>query len=114
MIKVAVQLKGIVRKHSALLDERITPSQKKAISAFLEVDQPASSGSYAPQSGQVFGVLKNMKESFEANLAASQREESDSAAAYVDLKSAKQDEITAGQTQVSDKSLQLGNTDEKL
>merc|ERR1719262_1010911 len=84
------------------------------INALVQEDQPANAGSYAPQSGQVFGVLKNMKESFEANLAASQREESDSAAAYVDLKSAKQDEITAGQTQVSDKSLQLGNTDEKL
>jgi len=32
--------------------------------------QAPSDGSYAPQSGQIFGILKNMKESFEANLAA--------------------------------------------
>jgi len=114
LMNVYVTMKDELHKHAELLGEVVTPTQKRMINALVQEDQPANAGSYAPQSGQVFGVLKNMKESFEANLAASQREESDSAAAYVDLKSAKQDEITAGQTQVSDKSLQLGNTDEKL
>merc|ERR1719456_591885 len=84
------------------------------INAFVDMDQPANAGSYAPQGGEVFGILKNMKETFEANLAASQREESDNQAAYTDLKAAKQEEISAGQSQLQTKTNELGSTDEKL
>merc|ERR1719443_2063006 len=38
--------------------------------------QPAGAGeSYAPASGQILGILKQMKEEFETNLASSQKEE---------------------------------------
>jgi outer membrane murein-binding lipoprotein Lpp len=54
-----------------------------------------------------------MKETFETNLAASQREEMENQKAYEDLKAAKEEEIAAGQSQVDTKTVQLGNTDEK-
>merc|ERR1719163_576762 len=49
--------------------------------------------SYAPASGQIFGILKQMKEDFEVNLADSQKAEKKSVAEYETLKAAKEDEI---------------------
>jgi len=52
--------------------------------------------SYAPQSGQIFGILKQMKEDFEANLSESQKSEAKAQAQYDALKAAKEDEIETG------------------
>ena len=43
-----------------------------------------------PRSGAIFGILKQMKETFESNLSSSQKEEMQSQAAYEDLKAAKE------------------------
>merc|ERR1719380_341421 len=68
---------------------------------------------HAPQSGEIFGILKGMKESFESNLAASQREETDNNNAYEDLKAAKTSEIAAGKSLSETKTQELATTDEK-
>jgi hypothetical protein len=54
-----------------------------------------------------------MKETFEANLAASQKEEQANQKAYEDLKAAKEEEIAAGQAQLDSKTQELADTDEK-
>merc|ERR1719316_1870441 len=69
--------------------------------------------SYAPQSGAIFGILKQMKESFETNLASSQKEEMQAQAAYEDLKAAKESEIKAGQELMETKEQELADTDSK-
>merc|ERR1712039_314824 len=69
--------------------------------------------SYAPQSGEIFGILKQMKETFESNLSASQKEEMANQKAYEDLKAAKEAEIAAGQEQVDSKTQEIATTDEK-
>jgi len=53
--------------------------------------------SYAPQSGQIFGIINQMKEDFEANLSEQQKAEANSQAQYDALKAAKEDEIATGQ-----------------
>merc|ERR1712032_941323 len=70
--------------------------------------------SYAPQSGEIYGILRQMQETFEANLADAQKEESADQKAYEDLKAAKMAEISAGQEQVDKKTAELADTDEKL
>mmetsp|Transcript_50570 Transcript_50570/g.110061 ORF Transcript_50570/g.110061 Transcript_50570/m.110061 type:complete len:679 (+) Transcript_50570:93-2129(+) len=55
--------------------------------------------SYSPQSGQINGILKQMKEEFEANLATAQSEEKKSISDFQQLKAAKQAEIDAGKKQ---------------
>merc|ERR1719478_1012228 len=52
--------------------------------------------SYAPQSGQIFGILNQMKEDFEVNLSEAQKAEAKSKAEYETLKAAKDDEIATG------------------
>ena len=55
-----------------------------------------------------------MKESFESNLSASQKEEMQNQAAYEDLKKAKEAEIKAGQDQKDTKTQELADTDQTL
>jgi len=62
-------------------------------SAFLAIPGMQS---YAPKSGQIFGILKQMKEDFEANLSEAQKAEAKAKAEYESLKAAKEDEIATG------------------
>merc|ERR1719375_909456 len=54
-----------------------------------------------------------MKESFETNLANSQKEEMESQAGYEDLKAAKEEEIAAGTELADTKTQELATSDEK-
>jgi len=110
LVNIAALLRHHKYKYGASVDEAITSVQKQQLTEFLQ--NPFKS--YAPQSGAIFGILKNMKENFETNLAASQKEEKDNSNAYKELKEAKEKEIEAGQEQINVKSTQLGDTDEKL
>jgi len=69
--------------------------------------------SYAPQGGEIFGILKQMKETFETNLASTQKEEGANQKSYESLKQAKEAEIKAGQAQIDTKTQELADTDEK-
>jgi hypothetical protein len=69
--------------------------------------------SYAPQGGEIFGILTNMKESFEANLATAQKNEADAISAYQELKAAKEDEIANGNSQIEAKIQEQATADEK-
>jgi hypothetical protein len=55
-----------------------------------------------------------MKETFESNLSASQKEEMANQKAYEELKAAKEAEIAAGQAQVETKTQELADTNERL
>merc|ERR1712216_951911 len=57
---------------------------------------------------------KQMKETFESNLSASQKEEAANQKAYEDVKAAKEEEIAAGQAQIDTKTQELADTDQKL
>merc|ERR1712037_305841 len=106
-------------KHAALLQGVLTHSERKAASAFIQAPEdyfdasPTFKQSYAPQSGEIFGILKQMKETFETNLSSSQKEEMANQKAYEELKAAKEDEIKAGQEQIDSKTQELADTDEK-
>jgi chromosome segregation ATPase len=107
---VQLVLKQTLSRYSSVLDGSISPSQQKIVKEFMQAEAPA----YAPQSGEIFGILKNMKETFEANLENSQKEEAENQKAYEDLKSAKTEEIKSGQNQVDKKTTEMAATDEKL
>merc|ERR1712008_134383 len=75
--------------------------------------KPTFKQSYAPQSSEIFGILRQMLETFEANLSQSQKEEMENQKAYEDVKAAKEAEIAAGQEQIDKKTAELADTDEK-
>merc|ERR1712157_619458 len=108
-----------MQKHSSLLQGVLTHSERRAVAAFVQAPQdyfdasPTFKQSYAPQSGEIFGILRQMRETFEANLADSQKEEMANQKAYEDLKAAKEEEIAAGQAQIDSKTQELADTDSK-
>merc|ERR1719345_389796 len=96
-----------------------THTERKAVAAFIPAPEdyfdaePTFKQSYAPQSGEIFGILNQMKETFESNLSVSQKEETTNQKAFEDLKAAKEEEIAAGQAQIDAKTTELADTDEK-
>merc|ERR1712203_217498 len=119
ILSVAATIQHEMSSHSDLLRGVITPSQKRAVASFIQAPQdyfdakPTFKQSYAPQSGEIFGILRQMLETFEANLSQSQKAEMENQKAYEDLKAAKEDEIAAGQEQIDKKTAELADTDEK-
>merc|ERR1740127_13359 len=113
-------VQAAMQMHGDLLKGVFTHKQRRAVAAFLQSPQdyfdaePTFKQSYAPQSGEIFGILKQMKETFEANLAQTQKDEQNNQKAYEELKAAKEEEIKAGQDQIDAKTQELASTDEKL
>merc|ERR1719229_1899535 len=120
VLGVAATLQHEMSKHASLLKGVLSPSERRNAAAFVQAPQdyfdaqPTFKQSYAPQSGEIFGILRQMKETFESNLSDSQKEELANQKAYEDLKAAKEEEIAAGQAQLDTKSQELATTDEKL
>jgi len=100
-----------VAKNSKMLESVLTHTERRKIGAFI---QESASAKYAPQSGEIFGILEQMKESFEANLAELQKEEAANIKAFQELKAAKEEEISAGQDQIDAKTQENADADEKL
>merc|ERR1712190_202149 len=117
---VAATLQHEIQKHATMLQGVLTHSERKTVNAFVQAPEdyfdasPTFKQSYAPQSGEIFGILRQMKETFEANLSDAQKEEMANQKAYEDLKAAKEAEIAAGQSQIDTKTQELADTDEKL
>jgi len=116
-LSVVATMEKELRVHKDLLREVITPEQRRKIRSFAQdpdafLQSESSSQSSAP-SAEIYGMLKQMKETFETNLAASQREETENQHAYEDVKSAKKAEIAAGQSQLDTKTEELAATDQK-
>eukprot|EP00928_Gymnodinium_smaydae_P091524 TRINITY_DN75245_c0_g1_i1.p1 TRINITY_DN75245_c0_g1~~TRINITY_DN75245_c0_g1_i1.p1 ORF type:complete len:744 (+),score=264.14 TRINITY_DN75245_c0_g1_i1:90-2234(+) len=108
--------RDLVTTHRSLLQGTITPRQRRVVLALQESGGGQASNlrqGYAPQSGEIFGILKQMKETFETNLAASQKEESEALKAFEALKAAKQEEIAATSSSAEEKRVQLADAQEK-
>merc|ERR1719375_1114139 len=105
---VATRIQHIM--HDDALKHVLTHSKRQVVTAFIE---STAKHTYAPQSGEIFGILGQMKETFETNLASAQKDEAASVKAYEELKAAKEDEISEGQTMLDEKTQQLASADEK-
>ena len=128
LVSISTLLWHQMHKHSDILGEVIIPRQKRIIASFAQAQedhckatapmqtgkQVQSAGNYALTSGEIFGILKQMKETFDANLLQTQNEETENQKAYEDPKAVKEDEIAAGQEQIETKTQELAITDEKL
>jgi len=102
----------VLQNHRGLLEANLLPSQKRKLFSFVQ--QAPSAGSYAPASGEIIGILKQMKETFESNLAQTQKDETNGQSDYENLKATKEDEMKAGSDQLELKTQELATTDEKL
>jgi chaperonin cofactor prefoldin len=76
-------------------------------------DSDASNTGYEPASGEILGILKQMKESFESNLAHAQHAEAQAGDEFDQLKAAKETQIKTSTNLVDTKMGELARTDEK-
>merc|ERR1719188_1251978 len=119
ILGVAATLQHEMQKHASLLKGVLTHSERRAVAAFIQAPEdyfdasPTFKQSYAPQSGEIFGILRQMLETFESNLSEAQKEEMANQKAYEDLKAAKEAEIAAGMAQIDTKTAELADTDSK-
>merc|ERR1719262_670430 len=112
MKQVSSSVQYLLEKHEGLLLASLLPSQQQKVLSFMQ--QAPSAGSYAPASGEIIGILKQMKETFESNLAQTQKDETKGSSDYENLKATKEDEIKAAADQLELKTQELATTDEKL
>merc|ERR1719201_1545569 len=80
--------------------------------SFLE--GPMGNKSYNSRSGDIFGVLNQMKETFETSLAAERSEEKTAVSDFEALSASKMKEISARKEQVLDKTAALSAAKEEL
>merc|ERR1719324_1150282 len=113
-------LKVVSRVRSALLDsprlDMLSDDKARLMKTFFEdplsllqepvdyYDQKAQAkASYSPQSATIMGILKDMYDTFGADLEKSNQEESDAQKAFEDLMAEKQQQIADWTAQVTDK-----------
>jgi len=74
----------------------------------------AGATSYTAQSSSIFGMLQQMQETFEKNLAELQKQEVEAELAFQRLRAAKETQMQAAGAAVEEKTLQLTDTNERV
>lgn len=109
------QIRGVARtlealKTTQLAKDTLGRDKVAVLKAFLQQAEEGSSmsrlripgfKSYEPQSGQIFGILKQMQEEFEADLTFAQETEKKAVEDFKALRAAKQAELEAGKKQLT-------------
>merc|ERR1719238_14548 len=119
VLGVAAVLQHEMRKHGDLLEGVLTHKQRREATAFVQQPTdyfdatPTFKQAYAPQSGEIFGILTQMKETFEMNLAELQKDEGGGQKEYEDVKAGKEAELAAGADSIEKKTQELADTDQK-
>merc|ERR1719421_177214 len=91
-MQVAAMLHRVVTKHGDLIKSVITHKQHRVLTAFLQQPsdymdaEPTFKQSYAPQSGEILGILKQMLEEFETDLSTAQKDEIAAQTQFEELK----------------------------
>jgi len=88
-------------RHGADLNE----VDRQTLTAFLSASEASS---YAPQSGQIVGILKEMGDTMAADLAAAIKTEEDAIKTYNDLMAAKKEEVDALTAEIEKKLKRIG------
>merc|ERR1712032_1351174 len=93
-----------LRSANVLSFKKLSKAQLEALRAFL--DEPQATGSsflripgmksHAPQSGQIFGILKQMIADFKDDISGAQQREADAVKEFEALRAAKEKEIKTG------------------
>merc|ERR1719401_2365517 len=90
---------------------QMSASDLDILSSFLSEGEglPYAAGDYAPKSGQIIGILKQMKDTFEKNLAETIAQEQESIKDFESLAEAKQKEYEAHVAAIEEKLPRMGN-----
>lgn len=123
---VAAEVRGVVERHAHQLKSVLTNSERRAVISLIQIEKPGytheaflqswapDKGSKKQPSGQIFGTLASMKETFEANLAYARKQENENQKSYEMLKTAKTQTIDKLQLKTESEHSQLATINEKI
>jgi len=97
-------------KRAIAANMQMTDDDRQSVLSFLS-GSSQSDGGYIPKSNEVVGILKNMKESFDSDLAAVEQQESEAAKIFADLISAKTKEVESLSASIEKKTARVGELD---
>merc|ERR1719379_3306640 len=118
--KSLIQVAQALKRHTALAEQSVAPHLRSQVREMLQassgaislLQQPVAAQSYAPQSGAIFGILKQMKESFETNLESGKQEENKSVSDYQNLKSTKETQVKGAKDKIFTKTEEMAKAKE--
>merc|ERR1719515_189538 len=106
-----LDLQSQVQSALQLASGMMNPAQQSATTAFL---QAPFTGTYTSQSAQVLGIIKNMRDTFEANLADARETEKNAIAAYKKFMKIKKEAYDEMSDSYDEKQKSLGGNDGSL
>lgn len=106
-----LKLKSTLKSAFQAASVHLTSKQKSALDSFI---QAPFTGTYTSQSGEILGILKNMKETFTANLEQAEATEKAAVEAHDKLMKIKNEEFDTMESQYEEKQGILGTNDESL
>merc|ERR1719281_258591 len=118
LLQVANTLRSIPKMALHAVPPHMRPQLRELLQApreglsLLQQPPPGGASNYEPQSGAIFGVLKQMKETFETNMEEGKKEEADGAAQYEELKNTKETQLNAAKDKISTKTQELAKAKE--
>jgi len=93
-------------------DQMVVSKAVHSASLFLQAHgRAAYTPPYASQSGEILGIMKQLKEEMEGDLSEAQKSEAAKAAAFAELRDAKNTEIAAGEKMLEEKKAELAQAD---
>mmetsp|Transcript_11187 Transcript_11187/g.26659 ORF Transcript_11187/g.26659 Transcript_11187/m.26659 type:complete len:652 (-) Transcript_11187:32-1987(-) len=104
-------MKKIMAKKGEVMGD-MAEHKRRRLTTFLQ--KPAGYESYSSQSSEIFGILNDMLETFEADLESARKEEATSKENYEGMKAAKEEEISAAKDNVANKKTELADSNERL
>lgn len=123
MMQLRDTSKALKKVRNVMLKAALTTDDKNALQQFLnQAANPKNNisflaipgfQSYSSQSGQVFGILKQMGADFQANLTDAQKEEQVARTSFVELKAAKEEQMAASRKQQANYEEELADSLEK-
>jgi len=108
---VLIKLRTDVKKAMDAASIFLSPKQKKSVASFL---QAPFAGAYTSQSGEIVGILKNMRDTFKSNLASARASEKSDSESYNGLMKIKSDEFDKQKTVHTEAASVLGENDNAL
>merc|ERR1719352_2024369 len=107
LIKVKSSVKDALKAASVFLSDQ----QKRSLTSFI---QAPFTGTYQSQSGEIVGILKNMRDTFKSNLASARAAESSAAESHSKFSKVKEDEFNKMKKAFDDKDKILGENDDAI
>merc|ERR1719420_2210154 len=118
LLQVANTLRSIPKMALHAVPPHMRPQLRELLQAprkglsLLQQPPPGGASNYEPQSGAIFGVLKQMKETFETNMEVGKKEEVEGAAQYEELKKTKETQLNAANEKIFRKGQELAKARE--